>query len=246
VKFTRRTSNALNRFLDQWVPPALRDVGPLRWIVRRSYHELPIEVDVFRDRAFELSPEEFSTFYRSLVSHFDQGDTDLTPVSAEGVLHAVTGTTILDVACGKGWLSSRLARDGARVVGVDLALTTGDRALRYDGFERCEGTIEALPFRDDAFDTVVSTHTLEHVQHFARALTELRRVARQRVVIVVPRQRPYRGALNPHIHFFPYRFSLLAWTGSERPYRCELVGGDWLYVEDQVAPAPAVASVVTR
>ena len=52
-------------------------------------------------------------------------------------------------------------------------------------------------------------------------------------MIVVPRQRPYRGALNPHIHFFPYRFSLMAWTGSERPYRCELVGGDWLYIEDQ-------------
>jgi SAM-dependent methyltransferase len=238
VRFTRRTSNALNRFLDQWVPPALRDVGPLRWIVRRSYHELPIEVDVFRDHAFELSPEEFSTFYRSLVSHFDQGDTDLTPASAEGALAAVTGTTILDVACGKGWLSSRLARDGARVVGVDLALTTGDRALRYDGFSRCEGSIEALPFRDGAFDTVVSTHTLEHVQHLANALAELRRVARHRVVIVVPRQRPYRGALNPHIHFFPYRFSLLAWTGSDRPYRCDLVGGDWLYVEDQLGDAP--------
>ena len=77
---------------------------------------------------FELTPEEFSLFYRSLDSHFDQGDTDLTPDSAEGVLEAVTGTTVLDVACGKGWLSSRLAQRGAQVVGVDLALTTGDRA----------------------------------------------------------------------------------------------------------------------
>ena len=49
----------------------------------------------------------------------------------------------------------------------------------------------------------------------------------------MPRQRPYRVTFNPHIHFFPYEFSLLAWTGTDRPYRCELVGGDWLYVEEQ-------------
>lgn len=234
MKLSRRSSNALNRFLDQWVPPALRDAGPLRWVVRRSYHDLPIEVDRFRETAFELPPSEFSNFYQSLLSRFDQGDTDLTRASATSVIESVTGSTVLDVACGKGWLSSRLAERGANVVGVDLALTSGDRALRYDGFLRCEGSIEALPFSDAAFDTVVSTHTLEHVQHFGRALDELRRVARSRVVVVVPRQRPYRGALNPHIHFFPYRFSLLAWTGSDRPYRCELVGGDWLYVEDQL------------
>jgi len=234
MRLSRRSSNALNHFLDQWVPPALRDTGPLRWLVRRSYHGLPIEIDEFRDSAFELPPAEFSNFYQSLQSRFDQGDTDLTPGSAAAVIDAVTGTTVLDVACGKGWLAARLAQRGATVVGTDLALTTGDRALRYGGFLRCEGSIESLPFANDAFDTVVSTHTLEHVQHIGRALDEIRRVARQRVVVVVPRQRPYRGALNPHIHFFPYRFSLLAWTGSDRPYRCELVDGDWLYVEDQL------------
>jgi hypothetical protein len=55
-----------------------------------------------------------------------------------------------------------------------------------------------------------------------------------RVVVVVPRQRPYRSTFNPHLHFFPYEFSLLAWTGTERPHSLSLAGGDWLYVEDQV------------
>jgi len=81
---------------------------------------------------------------------------------------------------------------------------------------------------------VVSTHTLEHVQHFGAALDELRRVARQRIVVVVPHQRPYRATFNPHIHFFPYKFSLLAWTGTDHPHTLDLVGGDWLYVEDVV------------
>jgi ubiquinone/menaquinone biosynthesis C-methylase UbiE len=58
---------------------------------------------------------------------------------------------------------------------------------------------------DDAFDTVISTHTLEHVQHVAAALEGIRRVARRGVVVVVPHQRPYRATFNPHIHFFPYK-----------------------------------------
>jgi len=37
-----------------------------------------------------------------------------------------------------------------------------------------EGSVEDLPFPDDAFDTVVSTHTLEHVQRIGVALSELR------------------------------------------------------------------------
>ena len=67
------------------------------------------------------------------------------------------------------------------------------------------------------------------------AADELRRVARKRIVIVVPRQRPYAATFNQHIHFFPYEFSLLAWTGTSRPHTLDLVGGDWLYIEDCVA-----------
>ncbi|HMK10836.1 MAG TPA: class I SAM-dependent methyltransferase, partial [Acidimicrobiales bacterium] len=167
-----------------------------------------------------------------LQTKFEQGETDLTPESLDAVAASIVGDTVLDVACGKGYLASILARDH-RVVGADVALATGDRAIRHHGALLCEANVERLPFRDGAFDTVVSTHTLEHVQHLGPALEELRRVAAKRLVVVVPRQRPYRVTFNPHIHFFPYKFSVLAWTGTDRPYRCELAGGDWLYVEEQ-------------
>jgi hypothetical protein len=39
---------------------------------------------------------------------------------------------------------------------------------------------------------------------------------------------------NPHVHFFPYAFSWLAWSGTDRPHSLTLRGGDWLYVEEQV------------
>jgi len=234
VRLSRRSVTRLNHALDEWVPPKLRDSRLAAWTARRMYgNATPIPIHELKDRAFELGREEYSAFYRALDSRFDLGETDLTPASEEATVAAVRGRSVLDVACGKGHLARRLRAEGHHVVGCDVALHSGDRALAGAApIALAEGLVEELPFRDRAFETVVSTHTLEHVQHLGVALAELRRVARQRVVIVVPRQRPYAVTYNPHIHFFPYRWSLLAWTGTASSPTCELVGGDWLYVED--------------
>ena len=198
------------------------------------YGTLTIDIVDLKSRAFYLSRRDFEDFYVQLQSRFDQGVTDLTPASLEAVLRSVRGDRVLDVACGYGNLCNLLAERGLEVVGCDVAVSSSPHetscAVRW-----VNGNAEELPFRDGTFDTVVSTHTLEHVQHLARAIDELRRVARKWIVIVVPRQRPYAATFNQHIHFFPYEFSLLAWTGTSRPLTLDLVGGDWLYIEDCVA-----------
>jgi len=227
---SRKASLRINAALDRWLPPALRDSRPVAALVRRMYGPLTEDISRFKEHAFYLSRRDYARFYQSLRSRLDQGTTDLTRESLDGVIAAVSGTRVLDVACGRGHLAERIAADH-QVVGCDVAVTAGRRGSRHTVLY-CEGNVEELPFRDGAFDTVVSTHTLEHVQHLAEALTELRRVSARRIVIVVPRQRPYRVTFNPHIHFFPYKFSLLAWTGTARRHTCDLVGGDWLYAEE--------------
>jgi SAM-dependent methyltransferase len=228
---SRTASLRINDVLDRWLPPVIRDSKLIGRMVRSFYAPLTEDITTFKDRAFYLSRAEYAAFYQSLRSKVDQGDTDLTPESLDAVVDAVTGDRVLDVACGTGHLASVLAGRGHAVVGCDVAVTAGRRGADAR-VEWCDGNVEQLPFRDGAFDTVVSTHTLEHVQHLGVAIGELRRVARRRLVVVVPRQRPYRVTFNPHIQFFPYRFSFLAWTGTDRPHRLEVVGGDWLYVEE--------------
>ncbi len=232
LPLSRTASLRINDALDRWLPPAVRDSRLVGRVVRRMYAPLPIDITEIKDRAFYLSRADYSLFYQSLRSKVDQGETDLTPESLAGVLDAIAGDSVLDVACGLGHLATRLAERGHTVTAADVAVRAGRRGS--SGKVRwCEVNVEELPFRSGAFDTVVSTHTLEHVQHLRETLDELRRVARRRVVIVVPRQRPYRVTFNPHVHFFPYEFSWLAWSGTDRPHRLELRGGDWLYVEDQ-------------
>ena len=230
MKLSRRASLWINEALDRYMPPALHDSRLFGSLARRMYRDLSVDIVELKDKAFYLSRAEFADFYKGLHSKFNQGVTDLTPDSLAGVLRSVQGRSVLDVACGLGYVCEELAPDHD-VVGCDVAVAAGRRGT-HPNVRWCGGNVEELPFRDDAFDTVVSTHTLEHVQHLATALEELRRVARRRIVVVVPHQWPYQGPFNPHIHFFPSKFSLLAWTGTDRPHSLELVGGDWLYVED--------------
>jgi 2-polyprenyl-3-methyl-5-hydroxy-6-metoxy-1,4-benzoquinol methylase len=231
MKLSRSASLRVNRFLDQYAPPVLRDSTIFRRLARRMYGKLTIDIVDLKARAFYLSRLDLENFYVQLQSRFDQGVTDLTPASLDAVLRSVRGDRVLDVACGRGYLCNLMAERGLEVVGCDVAVSSSPRDASGP-VQWVNGNVEELPFRDNIFDTVVSTHTLEHVQQLARAIDELRRVAHNRIVLVVPRQRPYLATFNQHIHFFPYEFSLLAWTGTGRPHTLELVGGDWLYIED--------------
>ena len=57
------------------------------------------------------------------------------------------------------------------------------------------GSLYALPFSDNSFDTVVCSQVLEHVDDVETAMAELKRVARRFVVITVPRE-PYFKFIN--------------------------------------------------
>jgi ubiquinone/menaquinone biosynthesis C-methylase UbiE len=93
------------------------------------------------------------------------------------------------------------------------------------------GSLENLPFDDDSFDTVVCTHTLEHIRNIGQALKEIRRVTRKTLIVVVPKQREYKYTFDLHIHFFPYISSLHRLTGNPEGIYLELKN-DIVYVEN--------------
>lgn len=227
----RRLSLLINAFLDNVVPPFLRDSFLFSWVANALVKDSPYRIEEFRERAFEMPESEFRRYYAETSLRVHQGATDLSPDSAAAVMAAVLEGPVLEVGCGGGWLASRLAATH-QVVATDIALHGSYVSLSHDGFAAAESDATALPFSDRAFPTVVCTHTLEHVTDFQAALAELRRVCSDRLVIVVPRQRPYRVTFSPHLHFFPYRWSVLAYTGATHMSSLELVGGDWLLVEN--------------
>jgi SAM-dependent methyltransferase len=93
------------------------------------------------------------------------------------------GERVLDVGCGTGSLTFLLAEQGdlAEVCGIDYAPAYIGHAVRRNTDPRVSfrvGDASALPFPDAAFDRVLSLLMLHFVAAPARAISEMRRVAR--------------------------------------------------------------------
>lgn len=108
---------------------------------------------------------------------------------SDTIAHAVQalwprpGERILDIGTGTGWAARLAAWRGARVTGVDIApgmlaaaetLSAGlDPRPEY-----CQAPAEALPFRDESFDGVLSTYGVIFSDDPRTAVTEMARVLR--------------------------------------------------------------------
>lgn len=237
MKIPRNTALKINYVLDQLLPPIVRDNRLLMSIPMRAlFGKDTSDIMTFKDSAFRMTEAEFGDFYRRTTARWElQGETDLNQRCIDAILDSVVGERVLEVGCGRGYLAGILAQRWS-VCAVDIViaaeLPARNPLVRFE-----EASIEQLPFGDREFDTVVCTHTLEHVQHLDRAIAELRRVAAQRLIVVVPRQRPYRYTFNLHLHFFPYRWALESWFGHRQGAVIRNLG-DWLYVETTGSQVP--------
>jgi SAM-dependent methyltransferase len=159
---------------------------------------------IFIDTVLAARPDPiqaWTAFYRNTMRHLrrpERGGTSSVATFARIYAHAlslVRGTTVLDVGCCFGFLPLLAAEQDPqlRVIGTDLVPATAALAGRisrvHGGRARfAAADLLALPIADEAVDTVLAVHVLEHLPAgaSARALAQLRRVARYRVVIAVP------------------------------------------------------------
>jgi SAM-dependent methyltransferase len=177
--------------------------------------------------------------HRLLGPFFDGVADDVTAV-------APSGARILEVGCGPGRLSIRLARDhGFDITGLDLDPAMIERAranaARASGDDPrpsfVVGDVASLAFADGAFDLVLSTLSLHHWADPSAGLREIARVLRpdgRALVWDFRRGRvPLHGHLpDPvaHIHGTPLRVvSATAWRWPWRlalTQRVELIRDD--------------------
>lgn len=228
----RETTNRIRFVIEDLMPPVLRDSPAFRWLAERAWGSHISHLARFRERAPFLSQEEYAELYRN-HPRVHEG-TDNSAACIRRITADIVGSSVCDVGCGTGALLAhiRAANPGlTRLTGVDFVV---EDAAALPGVEYVAAKIEALPFADGEFDTVVCTHVIEHVLDYRQAIAELRRIARRRLIVVVPREREYRYTFNPHFNFFPYVHSFLRAMHPVPPvHQCEDIGRDIFYREDR-------------
>lgn len=103
------------------------------------------------------------------------------------------GAKVLDAGCGDGALSFMMAGKGTLVTGIDLSVPNINACLKSAKDQGLEervlflvGDSEQLPFPDNTFDLVVSSHVLEHLPHFDLGFKEVMRVTKKRTIVAIP------------------------------------------------------------
>ena len=161
------------------------------------------------------------------------------PESAVGVLGDVEGLDVVELGCGTAYLAARLARRGARVVGVDptaAQLETARRMMRETGieFRLVEAAAEAVPLPSVSFDLAVSEYGASLWADPKRWIAEAARLLRPggRLVFLTSSVlailcSPDTGRADERLHrpqFGMYRFEWPDETGVEY----HLQHGDWI------------------
>jgi SAM-dependent methyltransferase len=134
-------------------------------------------------------------------------------------LAAQPGESILDLGCGDGQLTARLAATGAAITGVDASPAMVE-AARSRGISADHAPAEHLPYADASFDAVFSNAALHWVRGQDSMLSEVHRVLRPggrfvaemgghgnvaaiRVALIASLQRHGFGTLEDGVNYYP-------------------------------------------
>ncbi len=155
------------------------------------------------------------TFYRFLSTVYDRVNPLVwTPAMRDEAIASLDldpDDEVLDVGCGTGFATAGLLEHVPTVHGLDQSahqLTKAVEKFDTEGPVRFyRGDAERLPFRDDSFDVVWSSGSIEYWPNPVATLRELRRVARPggQVLVVgpaAPKRTPFRQLADAIMLFY--------------------------------------------
>lgn len=192
--FSGKPCVSLDRLEFQGMHPLQRDVAPhlqksidrQQWLTRYPHEEHVTQWPVDHDLTqAEIRDSWNRNAARWDARYDDDGDRNRRYSCDEpmlAMLGDVAGQRVLDAGSGNGYLSRKLARAGAKMVGVELSEAFLDIAVKREAAEPLgiayrKGDLADMPFLGDAsFDRIVSNYVLQDVLDLPGVLAECHRV----------------------------------------------------------------------
>lgn len=109
----------------------------------------------------------------------------------EAIKPFIKNGVFLDVGCGAGYAMNRAQKDcGCDVYGIDpdpMGHGVGRLGSNFDAGANhiLKAFAESIPFDDKKFDTVYSSHVLEHVNDEIKSLREMERVMKDDGILII-------------------------------------------------------------
>ncbi len=226
----RNITNKIRFILDEILPPFLRDnkyfMYPFFYFWFKG-EKIPLMMN-FKSEILKLSDNELKNIYKNLQSRARDRITDLNDKTVRKICSYLKtkSNNLIDVGCGNGYLLKKIIIKGKKY-GCDVFEKNDFKDSK--NFNYSKQDINNITFSKNFFDIVICCHTLEHIPNINRAISELKRIAKKELIIVVPKQRYNFYTLDLHIHFFPDRFSIINIIGLKK-YQLFEIDGDWLYI----------------
>lgn len=139
----------------------------------------------------------------------------------QALLPPLAARRVLDVGCGTGRTSARLADAGAEVVGFDASPEMLRRAsARVPSAAFLLADLgEPLPFGDGSFDLAVASLVMHYLRDWVAPLRELRRVLRPGGAFVLSTHHPAMDfELSPSGDYFATEMAVDRWVLGGREY----------------------------
>lgn len=228
----RDLTNTIRYVMDEWIPPVIRDnkyfMYPFFYL---AFNGKKIkQMMEFKSLVHKMSDKDYEELYRTYEPMGKNRPTDLNKKCVHYILDQVTPDmeSVIDIGCGRGYFLERLVAHKAKNIwGCDLF-----DDVNIPGTQYRKGNIESLPFADNSFDVVICSHILEHVKNIEKAVAEIKRIARKKVIVTVPKQRYFYYTLDLHVRFF-YVAEELASIMNMENYSVKNLHGDFVFIGEK-------------
>jgi SAM-dependent methyltransferase len=198
-------------------------------MVYKTRKDLDRKMD-FKSLSYKMTEEEYIKFCGECLVPFER-ETNLCKSNLKLILENLKTERgrLTDIGCGNGYLLEKIreVNPNLELCGVDVQQ---DKNFTDIAFKN--GNIAKLDFADNQFDIVTCTHTIEHIINVEDAFSELIRITKRKLIIVVPCQRYFYYTLDGHIQFFYKEAELLRYLPFKN-FTLNKLDGDWIYIGEK-------------